>query len=142
MLTEFQRNIHFIDAQIGAKLIARTVLPEFYCGVSGSGGSGCGQGSPSGKEQADYERSELQRCNTDSKAGKPVVFFDGLHSRPLRAQISVIPIFWMIAIGMIGLGSYIGILGDRRNTVAGWLIFVCGIAVQLGVLDLLIANIE
>ncbi|TIM05824.1 hypothetical protein [Mesorhizobium sp.] len=101
-----------------------------------------GEGSPASEDQANNKRGEFERSDSNRYSGQPVAFLDGLHSRPLRAQISVIPILWVIAIGMIGFGSYRGFFGEGRwDTVSGWLVFVLGIALQLGIIELLISGV-
>ncbi|MER8975441.1 MULTISPECIES: hypothetical protein [unclassified Mesorhizobium] len=101
-----------------------------------------GEGGPTGEDQANNKRGEFERGNSNRYSGKPIAFLDGLHGRPLRAEISVIPILWVIAIGMIGFGSYRGFFArDWRGSVSGWLVFIVGIALQLGVIELLISGV-
>ncbi|MER8961403.1 MULTISPECIES: hypothetical protein [unclassified Mesorhizobium] len=101
-----------------------------------------GKSSPAGEDQANNKSGEFERGNSNRYSGKPVAFLDGLHSRPLRAEISIIPILWVIAIGMIGFGSYRGFFArERRDTVSGWLIFIIGITLQLCMIELLISGV-
>jgi hypothetical protein len=57
-------------------------------------------------------------------------------------DFSVVPALWMIAIGLIGFGSYAGIFARRHKSVTGWLVFVIGIGLLIYVLELVVAGVR
>lgn len=56
---------------------------------------------------------------------------------------SVVPVVGTVAIGLIGVGSHSGVFSRRRDQrIAGWLVFIIGVGLFVGLIEALIAGVE
>jgi hypothetical protein len=135
-------NLHLVGSSLGIPLRNREGSVRILCGfLRHARGLASSERGPSSEEEADDQSGKFQASNQDVRARKPVAFLYRRDGRPLGAQISIIPILWLIAIGLIGFGSYAGVFGRKRQSVTGWLVFVIGVGLVIYVLELLISGV-
>ncbi len=127
-----------ICVSLGNRQSLVSIFGGFLCEARGFGG---GERRPSGKNQADDERSKLKIGDTQSDPRKPVGLTGRLNRAPLGAKVSIILALGGLAVGLIGLGTRLAIFHRYWEArVSGWLIALCGIGLLLGTFEVVIAT--